>query len=137
MEVIFDSSSVQGIINNKALWPTLVLWKKPKCEKLGVCKFKMKNATDDHSLIGREVDVPIIYDSVSNSFSKIKLEFTSSPSFLNSNDIRFYIIGDFDLDVTPEMNLPFNIIRISSGIIEYDSTLGSFGGYEFDFVGVY
>jgi len=137
-KVIFDSSSVQSIINNEAMWPTLVLWrKKTHCTTIGICKFKMKDATKDYSFIGRDVNLPLIFNSSSNTFSKIKIEFTSSPSSLDSDMIKFYIDENFDLDVTPEMNLPFNKIRIQKRIIEYDSTLGQYGGYELSFLGIY
>lgn len=111
--------------------------KETNCTTLGVCKFTMKSAIEDYSFIGREVNIPLIFDSTSRTFAKIKIEFTSSPSSLNSDLIRFYIDENFDLDVTPEMNLPFRKIGIPQNVIEYDSTIGQYGGYELNFVGIY
>ncbi len=135
LEVVFNSSSVQGIINNESRWPTLVLWRKKfNCKRLGICKFHM--STDNKRFVGREVNIPLIFNSSNSTFSKITIEFTSSPSFLSTEDIRFYIDEDFKIDVTPEMNLPYQKIRIPEGIIEYDSSIGQYGGYQITIIGI-
>ena len=135
-KVIFDTVHAKGIINNKSLWPTLKLWrKKGGCKKIGICTAHWKK-NDEYQFVGREVNVPIIYNSKTGIFSKVRLEFTSSPLFLDEDVIKFYIDDNFDFDVTPEMNLPFSIIRIEKGVIEYDETIGIFGGYELSFVGI-
>jgi hypothetical protein len=65
----------------------------------------------------------------------IILEFTSSPIFLSQEDIKFYVDEDFEIDVTSEMNLPFQKVVIPEGVIEYNSALGQFGGYILQIVG--
>lgn len=137
LEVLVDSSSLQGIINNNSRLPIATLWrKKANCRKLGICKwFPKPPSPTTTSLTGREVNFPIIYNASSGTFSQIVLAFTSSPDFLSDEDIKFYIDEDFELSVTSDMNLPFQILKIQEDIIDYDSSIGHYGGYAISIIG--
>lgn len=71
-----------------------------------------------------------------SAFSSVYLAFTSSPSFLSTEDIKFIIDEDFDLTVTSAMNLHFQTLRIEAATINYDSTIGQYGGYTINIIGV-
>jgi hypothetical protein len=80
--------------------------------------------------------LPLIYDEVSESFDPIILAFTSSAKFLSEEDIQFYVDEDFEIEVTNEMNLPFKTVRIPKGVIKFNSSIGSYGGYVINIVGI-
>jgi hypothetical protein len=136
LEVIIDEAIIQKIVENKSLGPIATLWRKNSgCKKLGICKWFPKEH-EDILLKGREVILPLIYNVDSESIEPIKLAFTSSAKFLSEEDIQFYVDEDFEIEVTNEMNLPFKRVRIPNGVIEFNSTIGSYGGYVINIVGI-
>lgn len=136
LEVKIDEVTIQKIVENKSLGPIATLWRKNSgCKKLGICKWFPKEH-DEILLKGREVILPLIYDEVSESFDPIILAFTSSAKFLSEEDIQFYVDEDFEIEVTNEMNLPFKTVRIPKGVIKFNSSIGSYGGYVINIVGI-
>jgi hypothetical protein len=120
-------------------WVIATLWRKSaKCRKLGICEWFPDNTASVNSAImtGRTVHFPIVFDTVNNVFEPILLSFTSSPLFLSSTDIKFYVDEDFDIYIDPENKTPFSAIRIPTGIINFDPLIGKFGGYKINIVGV-
>lgn len=133
-----SSSAIALIGSNKSRGPIATLWRKnSNCKKLGICKWfpKNTNVIDSRTFEGREIVTPIIYNASTGVIEPIILEFTSSPIFLSQEDIKFYVDEDFEIDVTSEMNLPFQKVVIPEGVIEYNSAIGQYGGYVLQIVG--
>ncbi len=136
LEVKIDEATIQKIVKNKSLGPIATLWRKNSgCKKLGICKW-FPNVHNDILLIGREVVLPIMYNVDSKSFEPITLAFTSSAKFLSEEDIQFYVDEDFEIEVINEMNLPYKTVRIPKGVIKFNSSIGSYGGYVINIVGI-
>lgn len=131
-------STIALVGSNKSLGPIATLWRKNSgCTRMGICKWFPKNShvIDGRTFEGREVVTPIIYDVSTGVIEPITLEFTSSPVFLSQEDIKFYIDEDFEIEVTTEMNLPFQKIVIPAGVVLYNSSIGQYGGYVLQIVG--
>lgn len=138
LKIAVSSSEVVLISSNKSRGPIATLWRKRGgCEKLGICEWFPKNTNiiDSRTFEGREVVTPLIYNASAGVFEPIILEFTSSPVFLSKEDIKFYVDEDFEIEVTSEMQLPFQKVVIPEGVIEYNSSIGQYGGYILQIVG--
>ncbi len=138
LKISVSSSEVALISSNKSRGPIATLWRKnSNCKKMGICKWfpKNTNVIDSRSFEGREIVTPIVYNASTGVIEPIILEFTSSPVFLSQEDIKFYVDEDFEIEVTSEMNLPFQKVVIPEGVIEYNSAIGQYGGYILQIVG--
>jgi hypothetical protein len=139
LKVQVSNSTTTFLSSNMSRGPIATLWRKnSNCTRLGICKWfpKTNNVIDDRTFEGREVVTPIIYNSSTGLIDPVVLEYTSLPTFLSQSDIKFYIDEDFELEVTSEMNLPFNKVVIQEGVIEYNSSIGQYGGYTLQIVGL-
>ena len=140
LKVQVSNSMISLVSSNNSRGPIATIWRKnSNCTRMGICKWfpKNNNAINGRSFEGRELITPIIYNASNGSIEPIFLEYTSSPALLSQADIKFYVDEDFEIEVTPEMNLPFNKVVIPQGVIEYNSAIGLNGGYILQIVGRY
>jgi len=107
------------------------------CKKFGICEWFPKNAEEpiDPWEVGRTVASLIAYDSL-NNIIPINFIFTEFPIGLTSEDLKFGIDEDFVMAVTPQMNLPFDSLKIYADTLSFNSNLGSYGGYTVNVVGI-
>lgn len=140
-KVILTPSDINYIENNVITGAIADLWsKRSGCKKIGICKWfpKVFEPADPNVysdlLIGRSVIFPIILDANGN-IKPITLAFTSTPDFLEEDDKVFRIDEDFFIEVTDNMNLPFNQLIINQGDVNFDPNIGEFGGYHVQIVG--
>lgn len=131
-EVIVDEE-----LKKPGWWTIATLWKKKngECIKFGICQW-FPTYKANLNFVGREVCFPLIYDETNSKFEDIRFEFTSSPTFLSKLDLVFSITEDFIIDVPSNMNLPFSQVKIAQDEVFYDSTIGAYGGYILNIVGV-
>lgn len=141
LNVKLNNSDISTLQNFNGSIPIEKLWRKRGgCKKVGICKwgtkvFEPTDPFDVSYLTGREVLMPIILDSYQN-IRPVILQYTSDPTFLDSEDIKFYIDEDLTIDVTNDMNLPFDKIIIRENTIPYNPSIGNFGGYVINIEGL-
>jgi len=114
------------------------LWRKSKgCKKLGICEWFPKSAEDPIGPweVGRDVASVIAYDSL-NNIIPINFLFTEFPLGLTSQDLEFGIDEDFVIAVTPQMNLPFDTLKILADTLNFNSNIESYGGYTINIIGI-
>lgn len=133
-----DLPSAVGPVEYGAGFKIFSLWRKSKgCKKFGICEWFPKNAEDPIGPweVGRDVASVIAYDSL-NNIIPIKFLLTELPLGLTSEDLKFGIDEDFVMAVTIQMNLPFDSLKVYADTLNFNSNLGSYGGYVVNVVGI-
>jgi len=135
-----QSLSVQvgsGVNNASAGFVLAYLgWRQPQgfCNgKFWICEWFPEWKAEDPSDLSQSIGVQIIHDGTNPL--PFELHLTHPPSAYGGEDHSVFKISS-DITFNAEPGSPFSTVLIEAGNYPYNSSLGSYGGYEIPVIGL-